>query len=149
MRQEPDLPILQKLIFACKSSFFLKRQIRCWLNICRFKQAWADIDTNGTGYIQKESLSELLRKLTGRFQFKIYDESLSIPNIKNSSIQLKSTAKPIPSDSNHVRYRPEDYEVDIKEINNCLSKMDVSEVRKRRFEYNLYFKVKYIIHMRK
>ncbi|KAI8075574.1 Ion transport protein-domain-containing protein [Thamnidium elegans] len=105
-----------------------------------FKQAWADIDINGTGYIQKESLAKLLRKLTGRFQFKIYDESLSIPNIKNPSIQLKSTAKPIPNDRGLVRYRPEDYEIDIKELNNCLSKMDMEEVRKRRFEYNLYFK---------
>src|SRR5262249_12438972 len=35
--------------------------------IRRFKEAWAVVDPDGTGYIQKESLPKLLRELSGVF----------------------------------------------------------------------------------
>lgn len=119
----------------------------------RFKHAWADIDTKGTGYIQKEDVAKLLRKLTGRFQFNIYDDSLSIANITNCSKKLKGTEKPLSSNTSPKSpggksgyssgYSNAVLDIDIKEINKCLSKMDIEETRRRRLEYNLYFKVTY------
>ncbi|KAI9483591.1 MAG: Ion transport protein-domain-containing protein [Benjaminiella poitrasii] len=114
-----------------------------------FKQAWADIDPKGTGYIQKEDVAKLLRKLSGQFKFRIYEDNHSIVNIIKAS--KMSTDKHHP-DSNHaspkspeinsgyVSVLPSGQEINLKEINKCLNKMDKDEIRKRRMEYNLYYK---------
>lgn len=118
----------------------------------RFKHAWADIDTQGTGYIQKEDVAKLFRKLSGRFKFKIYDDSLSIENLVNISKKSKGGEKPISASASPKSpgaksdyssgYGNAALDVDIKEINKCLNKMDVEATRKNRLEYNLYYKVK-------
>ncbi|KAI7900056.1 Ion transport protein-domain-containing protein [Cokeromyces recurvatus] len=111
-----------------------------------FKQAWAEIDPDGTGYIQKEDISKLLRKLTGRFRFRIYDDIHSIDNIIKAS---KISADKLYSYSAHAspkspettsNYTGKQQDINLKEINKCLNKMDKEEVRKRRMEYNLYYK---------
>jgi hypothetical protein len=120
----------------------------CLTFLNRFKNAWADIDTKGTGYIQKEDVAKLLRNLTGRFKFRIYDDNHSIANIMKAGRKPKGTEKIIHS-SNASPKSPGQYstqskyinntEVNVAAINKCLAKMDVREIQKRRMEYNLYY----------
>ncbi|CEP11360.1 hypothetical protein [Parasitella parasitica] len=141
-----------------------------------FKHAWADIDTKGTGYIQKEDVAKLLRKFTGRFRFRIYDDQHTVDNILKASHQsfdkhlssfTKSPSAKSPSakspgakspgakslgrspnkskkspgaKSGHSSQPAEAQPINVYEINRCLGKMDVEQVRKNRLEYNLYFK---------
>ncbi|CAO3641997.1 unnamed protein product [Mucor hiemalis] len=122
-----------------------------------FKHAWADIDTRGTGYIQKEDVAKLLRNLTGRFRFRIYDNAQSVSNIIKAGRKPKGTEKvilpsataspkspsglqPSPQSNYKKNYSGDDSEINVNAINRCLSKMNVSEVQKRRMEYNIYFK---------
>lgn len=131
----------------------------------RFKHAWADIDTKGTGYIQKEDVAKLLRKFTGRFSFRIYDDQHSVDNIlrhgyqsfdKHRSSYSKSPGAKSPgmkspnkslnksspaAKSGHSSQPPGEYDINVPEINKLLGKMDVDQIRKRRLEYNLYYKV--------
>lgn len=122
----------------------------------------------------------MLRKFTGRFRFRIYDDQHTVDNIRKSSHQNpdknhssnirspsakspgakspnkspnkssnkspgkspnKSSNKSPAAKSGYSSQLPEDQEINVQEINRCLSKMDVEEVRKRRLEYNLYYKV--------
>ncbi|KAL9549481.1 hypothetical protein PS6_006058 [Mucor atramentarius] len=135
----------------------------------RFKHAWADIDTKGTGYIQKEDVAKLLRKFTGRFSFRIYDDQHSVDNIlrhgyqnfdKHRSSYSKSPGAKSPgmkspgmkspnkslnksspaAKSGHSSQLPGEYDINVPEINKLLGKMDVDQIRKRRLEYNLYYK---------
>ncbi|OAD00432.1 hypothetical protein MUCCIDRAFT_113913 [Mucor lusitanicus CBS 277.49] len=125
-----------------------------------FKHAWADIDTKGTGYIQKEDVAKLLRKFTGRFSFRIYDDQHRVDNIIRHGFQsfdkqrssytkspsakspaMKSPGKSSPAvKSGHSSLTPGEYDINVQEINRLLGKMDVDQVRKRRLEYNLYYK---------
>lgn len=119
----------------------------------RFKYAWADIDTKGTGYIQKEDVAKFLRKLTGKFQLRIYDDINSVPNIikasrlhpdrHNSTSMYASPKSPSEKSPGEMSKRSDtSHEFNTYEINRNLSKMDIQEVRKRRMEYNLYYKVR-------
>ncbi|CAO3640711.1 unnamed protein product [Mucor fragilis] len=137
-----------------------------------FKHAWADIDTKGTGYIQKEDVAKLLRKFTGRFSFRIYDDQHCVDNIlrhgyqssdKHRSSYTKSPSAKSPGmrspgkspgkspnkslnksspavKSGHSSLPPGEHDINVQEINRLLSKMDVDQIRKRRLEYNLYYK---------
>lgn len=167
MRQEPVLPTLPKLIFACKyaAAMFTGHPMLI-LVIARFKHAWADIDTKGTGYIQKEDVAKLLRKFTGRFSFRIYDDQHRVDNIIRHGFQsfdkqrssytkspsakspaMKSPGKSSPAvKSGHSSLTPGEYDINVQEINRLLGKMDVDQVRKRRLEYNLYYKVRFNAH---
>lgn len=141
--------------------------------LLRFKHAWADIDTKGTGYIQKEDVAKLLRKFTGRFSFRIYDDQHCVDNIlrhgyqssdKHRSSYTKSPSAKSPGmrspgkspgkspnkslnksspavKSGHSSLPPGEHDINVQEINRLLSKMDVDQIRKRRLEYNLYYKV--------
>lgn len=128
----------------------LKSSYKILNYLYRFKHAWAEIDTNGTGYIQKEDVANLLHKFTGRFQFRIYDETQSVSNIikhikldtqKRPSCSVIQSRKTPPGKRSDYASPPENYDVNLHEINKCLGKMDREEVRRRRLEYNLYFKV--------
>jgi hypothetical protein len=85
--------------------------------------------------------------LTGRFQFKIYDDAQSVSSRRpigtekplSSSIYASPKSPGSPYSSNGESRGIG--EINVHEINRCLSRMDVDEVRKRRIEYNLYFKV--------
>lgn len=122
----------------------------------RFKHAWADIDTRGTGYIQKEDVAKLLRNLTGRFKFRIYDDVFSVSNILKAGRKPKSTEKvaiasataspkspsgyqPSPQSNYKNNYNGDDSDINVNAINRLLSKLNVNEARKRRMEYNIYY----------
>lgn len=89
-----------------------------------------------------------MRKFTGRFQLRIYDEAQS-----GSNIIKHITFEPVnyPSYTVFPEYLklPEerkkagakDVYANLYEINKCLGKMDKEEVRRRRLEYNLCVKV--------
>ncbi|KAI9268809.1 Ion transport protein-domain-containing protein [Sporodiniella umbellata] len=107
-----------------------------------FKHAWADLDPNGTGYLRKENISKLLRKLSGCFRFRIYDDSLGIGNITK---QFKNDRSPLQNLTLSPRSCEEkgktgEFDIDITEINKYLDQMNVEETRLRRFEYNLLVK---------
>ncbi|RCH95425.1 hypothetical protein CU098_003574, partial [Rhizopus stolonifer] len=117
-----------------------------------FKHAWADIDAKGTGYIQKDDVAKLLRKFTGRFRFRIYDEDMSLDNImKAAKLGIPNEKQIHPLDSAQASPKSPggksgyssalaEQEFNIHEMNRCLSKMNKEEVRKRRMEYNIYYK---------
>ncbi|KAL2871987.1 calcium channel protein CCH1 [Aspergillus lucknowensis] len=47
----------------------------------RFKQAWAEFDPEGAGYISKKQFPRLLRELTGKFEVRIYQGEFMVPRI--------------------------------------------------------------------
>ncbi|KAI8977429.1 Ion transport protein-domain-containing protein [Mycotypha africana] len=111
-----------------------------------FKEAWADIDPNGTGYIQKNDVVALLRKLTGPFRIQIYDDRHSISNIlkvgKADTTNFRTSMNDFQSPDSY--YELAEFsaarEFNLPEINKLLQKMDRDEVRRRRVEFNLYYK---------
>ncbi|KAI8378680.1 Ion transport protein-domain-containing protein [Choanephora cucurbitarum] len=117
-----------------------------------FKHAWADIDTRASGYIQKEDVAKLLGKLTGQFDCRIYDESMSIENIHKIIKQGRTNESNIhPLNSAHASPKSPggksmgsgeniEHEFNLVELNRHLDKMDCEEVRKRRIEYNILYK---------
>lgn len=111
--------------------------------LSRFKHAWADLDPNGTGYIQKEDIAKLLRKLSGCFRFRIYDDVLGIDNLTRQSrtARLPSQNSSLSPRTCEEKGKPGEGSIDIGEINRCLDQMNIEETRRRRFEYNLLVKV--------
>ncbi|RCI07266.1 calcium channel protein [Rhizopus stolonifer] len=107
-----------------------------------FKHAWADLDPNGTGYIQKEDIAKLLRKLSGCFRFRIYDDVLGIDNLTRQSrtARLPSQNSSLSPRTCEEKGKPGEGSIDIGEINRCLDQMNIEETRRRRFEYNLLVK---------
>lgn len=72
-------------------------------------------------------------------------QPISSANASPKSLSVNSPNANSPSaNSGYNSYAAENGEINVREINRCLSKMDVEEVRRRRLEYNLYFKVKLI-----
>ncbi|EIE92076.1 hypothetical protein RO3G_16787 [Rhizopus delemar RA 99-880] len=107
-----------------------------------FKQAWANLDPRGTGYIRKEDVAKLLRELSGCFRFRIYEDILGIDNLKRQAglVQtplLSTSVSPMMYKEKNVQ---EELSINISEINKCLDQMDTEETRRRRFEYNLLVK---------
>ncbi|KAI8993323.1 Ion transport protein-domain-containing protein [Pilobolus umbonatus] len=109
-----------------------------------FKDAWAEIDIKGTGYIQKEDLTKFFRHLSGTFSFRIYDDIHSIANIKKASELGMHRYHINPSDNliyrKNLLAAPINELFNINEMNKCINKLDVEEIRRRRIEYNIYYK---------
>ncbi|CAO3628226.1 unnamed protein product [Cunninghamella blakesleeana] len=94
-----------------------------------FKQAWAEVDPNATGYIKKEDVAKLFKLLQGRFQINIYDKQYSFDSLYRLGFQRSSTTK-----NSYT-----DFSFNYKLVNQSLSSMDPSQIEKRRKQYNLLY----------
>jgi hypothetical protein len=102
--------------------------------IRRFKQAWATLDPEGTGYISKEQFPRLLGELSGVFEMRIYSQEHSIGRILED-IQAQQTGGRITSMASASSATG----VNLKALNKRLAQIDPVEVRRSRARYNLFF----------
>jgi hypothetical protein len=102
--------------------------------IRRFKQAWATLDPEGTGYISKEQFPRLLGELSGVFEMRIYSQEHSIGRILED-IQAQQIGGRITSMASASSATG----VNLKALNKRLAHIDPVEVRRSRARYNLFF----------
>ncbi|KAK3079129.1 hypothetical protein LTS18_005671, partial [Coniosporium uncinatum] len=101
--------------------------------IRRFKQAWAEFDPNGTGFITKEAFPRLLGELSGVFEMRIYDGDFTVARlIEDCSVAKRASELPV-DDQAPVK------EIDIKKLNRRLAELPITEIRRRRARMNKFF----------
>ncbi|RAL65069.1 hypothetical protein DID88_001176 [Monilinia fructigena] len=100
----------------------------------RFKEAWALLDPDGTGFIEKEHFPRLLGELSGVFEMRVYSHEDSVRRIledvqvKPASGRLNSISSPSLSSG-----------IDLKALNERISKIDTARVRRDRARFNLFY----------
>lgn len=102
------------------------------------KSSHQNSDKNHSSNIRSPSAKSPGAKSPNKSPNKSSNKSSNKPPGKSPN---KSSNKSPVAKSGYSSQLPEDQEINAQEINRCLSKMDVEEVRKRRLEYNLYYKV--------
>jgi hypothetical protein len=102
--------------------------------IRRFKQAWATLDPEGTGFISKEQFPRLLGELSGVFEMRIYPPEHSVKRILED-VQAQPTSGRIIS----IASSSSATGVNLKTLNKRLAVIDSEAVRKARARYNLFF----------
>jgi hypothetical protein len=100
----------------------------------RFKQAWAILDPEGTGFISKEQFPRLLGELSGVFEMRIYSQEHSVRRILED-IQSQPTSGRIVSMASMSSATG----VNLKALNKRLAQIDPDEIRRSRARYNLFF----------
>ncbi|KAI9029793.1 Ion transport protein-domain-containing protein [Phycomyces nitens] len=112
-----------------------------------FKHAWAEIDPNGTGYIQKKDVTKLLHHIRGNLQLGIYDDAYSIKNLSKIGHTRVNEDERELLDEKIDKTRQPSYIAgrvalgyNYGEVNNCLSKINPQELQARRKQYNLYYR---------
>jgi len=103
--------------------------------IRRFKQAWATLDPEGTGFISKEAFPSLLGELSGIFEMRIYSPENSVrgilEDVKSQSIGDRINSIPLTSATTAG--------VDLEALSKRLAAIDPREVRRARARYNLFY----------
>ncbi|KAF2266880.1 hypothetical protein CC78DRAFT_458268 [Lojkania enalia] len=102
--------------------------------IRRFKQAWAEFDPNGTGYISKEVFPRLLGELSGIFEMRIYDGDFTVGRLIESCSQPSRRTSELP-----VQGPEETPEIDLQKLNRRLAELPVAEIRRRRQRMNTFY----------
>lgn len=102
--------------------------------IRRFKQAWAEFDPNGTGYISREAFPRLLGELSGIFEMRIYDGDFTVGRIiEECGVSSRRESNlPVPG-------REPTSEIDLVRLNQCLARMPIQEIRRRRQRMNTFY----------
>ncbi|KAH5375154.1 hypothetical protein HBI49_050910 [Parastagonospora nodorum] len=102
--------------------------------IRRFKQAWAEFDPNGTGFISQELFPKLLGELSGIFEMRIYDGDFTVGRLieQCATTPRRVSSLPVPG-------REPAREIDIISLNRCLSDLPVAEIRRRRKRMNIFY----------
>ncbi|USP74293.1 hypothetical protein yc1106_01567 [Curvularia clavata] len=102
--------------------------------IRRFKQAWAEFDPNGTGYISKDVFPRLLGELSGIFEMRIYDGDFTIGALIDecSVTNRRESNLPVPG------HEPTK-EIDIDKLNRRLAQLPVAEIQRRRKRMNTFY----------
>jgi hypothetical protein len=102
--------------------------------IRRFKQAWATLDPEGTGFITKEQFPRLLGELSGVFEMRIYSQEHSVrkilEDIQSEPGQRRMTSMTSASGASGV---------DLQALNSRLAQIDPKVVQKARVRHNLFF----------
>lgn len=101
--------------------------------IRRFKQAWATLDPEGTGYISKEQFPRLLGELSGVFEMRIYPQEHSVRRILED-VQAQPAARIVSMASTSPATN-----INLKALNRRLALIDGPEIRRARARYNLFF----------
>ncbi|KAL4905983.1 hypothetical protein BDW74DRAFT_14980 [Aspergillus multicolor] len=94
----------------------------------RFKQAWAEFDPEGTGYITKEQFPRLLRELTGIFEVRIYQDDFMVPHILEECKVDKRDSL--------LAHRRVFEGVDLDKLARIVRKIPVNTIRERRKRLN-------------
>ncbi|CAG8953256.1 hypothetical protein HYFRA_00003459 [Hymenoscyphus fraxineus] len=102
--------------------------------IRRFKQAWATLDPEGTGFITKEQFPRLLGELSGVFEMRIYDHEHSVRSILED-IQAQPSSGRISAMAGSAGSSG----VNLKALNKRLAMIDHQKVRIARARYNLFY----------
>ncbi|KAK5115969.1 hypothetical protein LTR62_000425 [Meristemomyces frigidus] len=102
--------------------------------IRRFKQAWAEFDPNGTGYISKEAFPRFLGELSGVFEMRIYDGDFTVRSLIDDCRVApgRTSALTLEGGSNT-------YEIDLNALNRRLAELPVDEIRRRRTRMNTFY----------
>lgn len=102
--------------------------------IRRFKQAWAEFDPNGTGYISRDVFPRLLGELSGIFEMRIYDGDFTVGRlIEECSISSRRMSE-LP-----VSGHEQTPEIDLEKLNRRLAELPVAEIRRRRQRMNTFY----------
>jgi hypothetical protein len=106
--------------------------------IRRFKQAWAEFDPVGTGYISKEAFPRFLGELSGVFEMRVYDGDFTVRALMEEcqvdSPLHRTTSLPLDGASGY-----ESREIDLAKLNAKLNEIPVDEIRKRRVRMNTFY----------
>jgi hypothetical protein len=102
--------------------------------IRRFKQAWAEFDPNGTGFISKDVFPRLLGELSGIFEMRIYDGDFTV-----GSLIEECSTNPRRTSGLPVQGLKESAEIDIKKLNRRLAELPIAEIRRRRQRMNTFY----------
>jgi hypothetical protein len=106
--------------------------------IRRFKQAWAEFDPIGTGYISKEAFPRFLGELSGVFEMRVYDGDFTVRALMDEcqvDNPLRRTTS-LPLDG-ITGYEPK--EIDIAKLNAKLNEIPIDEIRRRRVRMNTFY----------
>ncbi|KAF2120581.1 calcium-channel protein CCH1 [Lophiotrema nucula] len=103
--------------------------------IRRFKQAWAEFDPNGTGYISREVFPRLLGELSGIFEMRIYDGDFTVGRL------IEACSKPSARRVSGLPVEGHDEmpEIDVEKLNAHLAKLPIEEIRRRRQRMNTFY----------
>jgi hypothetical protein len=102
--------------------------------IRRFKQAWATLDPEGTGFISKDQFPRLLGELSGVFEMRIYSQDHSVHSILEY-VQSQPTGGRVTSMASTSGASG----INIRALNKRLAMIDPVEVRRSRARYNLFY----------
>ncbi|KAH9809533.1 calcium-channel protein cch1-like [Teratosphaeria destructans] len=102
--------------------------------IRRYKQAWAEFDPEGKGYISKEKFPRFLGELSGVFEMRIYDGDFSVMELIEDCKIARRSASRLGLDG-----EGRDYEIDLGRLNRRLAELPVEEVRARRKRMNQFY----------
>nr|POF21044.1 calcium-channel protein cch1 [Quercus suber] len=102
--------------------------------IRRFKQAWAEFDPNGIGYITKEQFPKFLGELSGIFEMRIYDCDFSVQSLIEDCklAPVRTSALPVDG-ATGTR------EIDLDKLNRRLAELPVEQIRARRARMNTFY----------
>ena len=101
--------------------------------IRRFKQAWATLDPEGTGFISKEQFPRLLGELSGIFEMRIYPQEHSVRRILED-VQSQPTSGRIVSMATTSAAG-----INLKTLNKRLALIDGDAIRRSRARYNMFY----------
>ncbi|KAL2818969.1 Ion transport protein-domain-containing protein [Aspergillus cavernicola] len=97
----------------------------------RFKQAWAEFDPEGAGYITKDQFPRLLRELTGNFEVRIYQGEFMVPRILDECRVDKRDSL--------LAHRRVFEGVDLDKLAKIVRKIPINTVRERRQRLNEFY----------
>lgn len=102
--------------------------------IRRFKQAWATLDPEGTGYISKEKFPRLLGELSGIFEMRIYPQEHTVGRILEDVRGEQTGARHM-----SMSFGPTLTDVNLRALNKRLAQIDAKAIQRARARYNLFF----------
>ncbi|EME49131.1 hypothetical protein DOTSEDRAFT_68005 [Dothistroma septosporum NZE10] len=102
--------------------------------IRRFKQAWAECDPNGTGYISKDVFPRFLGELSGIFEMRIYDGDFTISSLIDDCRVGPRRASQLPLDG-----ESSNPDIDLARLNRRLAELPVREIQRRRARMNTFY----------
>ncbi|KAK4959458.1 calcium channel protein [Elasticomyces elasticus] len=102
--------------------------------IRRFKQAWAEFDPNGTGYMSKEVFPRFLGELSGVFEMRIYDGDFAVRSLIEDCRVTTGGLSALPVDGSSGSF-----EIDLDKLNRRLCELPVQQIRARRARMNTFY----------
>ncbi|KAJ4296780.1 calcium channel protein [Kalmusia sp. IMI 367209] len=102
--------------------------------IRRFKQAWAEFDPNGTGFISRDAFPRLLGELSGIFEMRIYDGDFTVSRLIEECSTSSRRISGLP-----IQGQKETVEIDVNKLNRRLAELPITEIRRRRQRMNTFY----------